>query len=92
MRYANGLDREILAPLLAKNVGKARTSLLKRTCTFNSGIPITEDIMSSLSLKDRDYLQKLSQDNLFGVNMEIEVSCTDCGEDFKGKLNPVNFL
>ncbi len=92
MRYANGLDREILAPLLVKNVGKARTSLLKRTCTFNSGIPITDDIMSSLSLKDRDYLQKLSQDNLFGVNMEIEVSCTDCGEDFKGKLNPVNFL
>lgn len=92
MRLPVGLDREVLNPLMNKNLGKARTTMFTRLCKFDSGYPVTDDIMSSLVLKDRDYLQNLLDDNLFGVNPKVDITCTNCGEEFTGNLNAINFI
>lgn len=92
LRLPTGQDREILTPIAKKNAAQASTLMLTRLCKFEDGLYVTEDIMRDLTVRDREYLQKLLQENLFGVNLEIEVVCTDCGEEFRGNLNSTNFI
>lgn len=87
-----GLDREILAPVVTNNVAKAETLMLTRLCKFDDNTPITDDVMASLSLRDRKYLQKILNDNLFGVNTLVDISCPDCGTEFTASLNVKNFI
>ena len=92
MRLPTGQDREILTPIAKKNVAQASTLMLTRLCKFEDGLYVTEDIMRDLTVRDREYLQKLLQESLFGINLEIDVTCTGCGEDFRGNLNATNFF
>ena len=92
LRLPTGQDREILTPVARKNVAQASTLMLTRLCKFEDGLAVTEDVMRDLTVRDREYLQKVLQENLFGVNLEIDVTCTSCGEDFKGNLNSTNFI
>ena len=91
MRLANGLDREILTPLAKTNIAKAETLLLTRLCAFED-YPVDENVMSSLTLRDREYLQKLLEENFFGYKLDVEVTCDQCGEVFSGSMNVVNFI
>lgn len=92
MRLANGLDREILTPLAKKNLARANTVLLTRLCKFNDGTYIDEDVMANLTVKDREYLNGILNDNAFGYDLSVDVECDQCGETFRGSLNMVNFL
>ena len=92
MRLPNGLDREILTPLAKKNLARANTVLLTRLCKFTDGMPVDEDVMSSLTVKDREYLNTLLGENNFGYVLSVEVECDQCGEIFEGNINAVNFL
>ena len=92
LRLPTGQDREILTPIAKKNTAQASTLMLTRLCKFEDGLYVTEDIMRDLTVRDREYLQKVLQENLFGVNLEIDVTCTSCGEYFKGNLNSTNFI
>ena len=92
LRLPTGQDREILTPIAKKNVAQASTLMLTRLCKFEDGLYVTEDVMRDLTVRDREYLQKVLQENLFGVNLEVDVVCTNCGEDFKGNLNTTNFI
>lgn len=92
MRLSTGLDREILIPLAKTNPSKAETTMLTRLCKFDDGMPIDEDVMASLVVKDRRYLQELMRDNLFGLKTEVEITCTTCGEVFTGSMNSSNFI
>lgn len=92
MRLATGLDREILIPVARTNSSRADTIMLTRLCSFNDGTKVDDDVMGGLTLKDRKYLQELLQDNLFGLNFELEINCDSCGETFKTALNSVNFI
>lgn len=92
MRLATGLDREILTPLAKTNLAKAETVMLTRLCKFDDGAYVDDDVMSSLSIRDREYLQKLLQEHYFGVKLEIEVTCDSCGETFMGTFNASNFI
>ena len=58
MRLPTGLDREILTPLAKTNLAKAETVMLTRLCKFDDGAYVDDDVMSSLSIRDREYLQK----------------------------------
>lgn len=87
-----GLDREILSPVVATNVAKAETLMLTRLCRFDDNTPVTDDVMASLSLRDRKYLQRLLNENLFGVNTQVDISCPDCGTEFTASLNVKNFI
>lgn len=92
MRLPTGFDREVLTPLARTNLAKAETVMLTRLCKFTDGLPVDEDVMSSLSIRDREYLKNLLHENYFGVNLEMEVSCDSCGETFKGTFNATNFM
>lgn len=92
MRLPTGFDREVLTPIAKKNVAQASTLMLTRLCKFDDEVYVTDDVMRDLVTRDREYLQKLLQDNLFGVNLEVGVTCAECGEEFKGNLNSVNFI
>lgn len=91
-RLTNGLDQEILIPVAIKNTAKANTLLLTRLCRFDDGYPIDEDLIGDLTIKDRDYLNKLLIDNRFGVDLSTEVTCESCGNVFEGSFNPINFI
>ena len=92
MRLPNGLDREILTPLAKSNLARAETVMLTRLCKFSDDMPIDESVMGDLSIRDREYLQKLLQEHNFGVSLETEVTCDSCGETFTGAFNATNFL
>lgn len=92
MRRPNGLDSELLTPMAKNNIAKAETLLLTRLCKFDDGTYVDESVMASLSIKDRQYLQKLLTENQFGVDMSVFITCDQCGEEFKGSLNQSNFI
>ena len=92
MRLPNGIDREVLTPLAKKNLAKAETIMLTRICRFKDGAYVDENVMANLTTKDRNYLIGLMQDNNFGVNMTVDITCDNCGEEFKANLNATNFI
>ena len=91
LRLPKGIDREILIPVAKNNKAKADTVMLTRVCKFND-MTVDEDIISSLSMVDREYLIKLLQENLFGIIPNIDISCPDCGVEFTASLNATNFI
>ena len=92
MRLPTGLDREILTPLAKTNLAKAETVMLTRLCKFDDGAYVDDDVMSGLSIRDREYLQNLLREHFFGVKLETEVTCDSCGETFLGSFNATNFI
>lgn len=93
LRLPNGLDREILVPIAKKNLAQGTTMLLTRCIEFSDeGVYVTNDLMSNMVSRDREYLNELLQENNFGVELGIEVTCTECGDTFDGTFNPVNFI
>lgn len=92
LRLPTGLDREVLTPLAKTNLAKAETFMLTRLCKFDDGAYVDDDVMGSLSIRDRGYLQKLLQEHLFGVKLETEITCDSCGESFMGSFNASNFI
>lgn len=82
LRLMNGYDREVVIPLMLKNKAQATTSIIARTMTLEDETPVFADNVKAMSLRDRDYLEKLSTENIFGVVMKpSEVICTTCGAD-----------
>lgn len=92
LRHPNGLDREVLDGVIKKNSGLANTLMLSRCIVDLEGIKVYDDLVRSLSLKDRTYLLQLLQDHKFGVDLNIEVECPTCYNTFKASLNAVNFI
>lgn len=92
IRTANGFDREVLIPVARINTSKADTLMLTRLCSFDDGTNVDDDVMASLTVKDRKYLQELMKENLFGIDFETEITCDNCGEIFVTSLNSINFI
>lgn len=92
LRQANGLDREIIVPLYKKNVASAKTMLLTRLMTFDDGTQVFNDKVADMTLRDREYLEKLIEENIFGINTAIEVVCDNCGEELTGQLGNSDFF
>lgn len=92
IRLPVGLDREILTPLAKQNQAKATTSMLTRLCKFDDGVPVTEEVMSDLTVRDRKYLMDLLEEQKFGYVLSVEVECDSCGQTFDGSLNSSNFI
>jgi hypothetical protein len=92
IRRPIGEDREILDPILRKNPGLANTMMLTRCMKFDDNYSVTDIVTRNLMSKDRTYLMGLLNDNRFGVDLDLEVFCTSCGETFTGSLNALNFI
>lgn len=92
LRHPNGLDREALDTVMRKNSGLANTLMLSRCIVELEGIKVHDDIVRNLSMKDRNYLLSLINENRFGVDLAVEVECPTCAETFKASLNATNFI
>lgn len=92
LRYPDGFDREILDQVARKNLGLANTMLLTRIITEFDGLKVTDDLLRKFSMRDREYLVNLLQENKFGVDLTVEITCTACGEPFTGTSSLENFL
>ena len=57
IRMLNGLDREIVFPQFRKNSAVATTLLLPRLIKFDDGAVVTNDMVSDMSVRDREYLE-----------------------------------
>lgn len=91
MRLPNCGDREVLTPVARKNQVEAETKMLARVSEFDD-LEMTEDVLRSLVLKDRRYLDSILEENFFGYKLECVVPCENCGEEFRTTLNAVNFF
>lgn len=92
IRRATGIDREVTIPVAKNNLSKAETLLLTRLCQFDDDVYADEETFSNLTIRDRSYLEKLLTENDFGIDLNLDVTCPECGEEFKGTLNVVNFM
>lgn len=90
--YPKGIDRETVAPIASKNVARGRTLLLTRIMKFDDETPVNEKVLKKLTLGDRNYLSRLLDEHQFGVDVDIEIECPECGNTFTGALNITNFL
>lgn len=92
LRQVNGLDREIVFPLFKKNNASATTMLLTRLMSFSDDTPVFNDRVAEMSLRDREYLENLIKENVFGINTNIEITCDVCGEDISGQVGTSDFF
>jgi hypothetical protein len=92
IRLPNGCDREILTPVARQNPTKADTLMLTRCMSFDDGYPVDDDLASSLTVRDRKMATEALRQMRFGVSMDFEIACEECGAVFTATLNPINFL
>lgn len=92
MRRPNGLDREVLDPIIKKNIGLANTMMLARCVLEFEGSKVYDDIIRKLTVKDRNYLLDLVKEHNYGLDLSVELTCPNCGETFKASLNATNFI
>lgn len=92
LRHPNGLDREILDGVIRKNQGLANTLMLSRCIVDLEGLKVYDELVRSLSIKDRNYLLSVMKEHKFGANLEVDVECPTCYQTFKASLNAVNFI
>jgi uncharacterized protein (UPF0212 family) len=91
IRIPTGLDRELLDPVVRKNIGEGNTLMITRCIVEFDGVHVTNDVVRKMSIKDREYLLKLIQEHMFGINFVTDVTCSECGAEFKSTFNVSNF-
>ena len=92
IRLPNGFDREIVTPLFKKNPSTAMTMMLTRLMAFNDGALVTQNLVNEMTLRDREILEKIIKENTFGIDTNIEIICSSCGQDISGEVGQSNFL
>jgi len=94
LRMPNGEDVEIVIPKMLKNTASGTSLLLTRCIEFDDGTKQTEDGIARMSTRDRQYIERLLSENVFGFKENIEVTCVNCGEtiDVYVGNNVVNFF
>jgi len=92
LRLPNGFDREIVTPLFKKNVSTAMTMMLTRLIAFNDGALVTQNNVNEMTLRDREILEKIIKENTFGLDTNIDIVCSTCGQDISGEVGQSNFL
>lgn len=92
LRLPNGLDRELVNPLFKKNPSSAMTMLLTRLMSFKDGAVVTQSLVSDMSLRDREILEKIVKEYNFGLDTSVDIVCSSCGQDIGGEVGQSNFL
>lgn len=92
IRMLNGLDREIIFPQFKKNVAVGTTLLITRLIKFDDGAVVTNDMVSDMSVRDREYLEKIIKECTFGVSTNVEITCDNCGAEISGEAGASNFF
>lgn len=91
LRLPNGFDREIVTPQFKKNMSTAVSLLLTRLISFEDAV-VTQKNVAEMSLRDRDYLQEILEENSFGLDTHFDIYCETCGADLSGEVGQSNFF
>lgn len=93
LRHATGLDREALDKVITQNPSVANTLLLARCIKSLGTLPITDDLLRKLSLRDRNFLFDLIRNEAFGYDVDdFEIECPNCGRELRVSFNQTDFL
>jgi hypothetical protein len=96
LREITGADQEaMLAPQLRQNPAKMLTALLARVIVRLGTLDksrIDTRVTADLTKRDRDFLIVKLKEIDSGPEMELDVSCPDCGRKFKAALDIADFL
>lgn len=92
LRLPNGFDREIIVPYFKKNSSTAKSLLLSRIVSFDEGVVVSQKNITEMSLRDRDILEHLLEDNVFGLDTDTEIYCDNCGANLSGEVGQSNFF
>ena len=92
LRLPNGFDREIVTPMFRKNPSTATTMLLTRIMSFSDGAVITQNSVNDMTVRDREILEKIIKEHSFGIDTNIDIVCSSCGQDISGEMGQSNFL
>lgn len=93
LRHATGLDREALDRMITQNPSVANTLLLARCIKSLGDVPVTDDLLRKLSLRDRNYLFELIRNESFGYDVnDFEIECPSCGRELRVSFNQTDFL
>lgn len=93
LRHATGLDREALDKMITQNPSVANTLLLARCIKSLGTVPVTDDLLRKLSLRDRNFLFDLIKNESFGYDVDdFEIECPNCGMELRVSFNQTDFL
>jgi hypothetical protein len=93
MRLPTGVEQEYLSSDKARNGGTATTSLLTACCVSLGTVKgVTSNIIRSLSLRDRQIMGKVLNDNMPGPILESDNTCPSCHHEWKEALLVSDFF
>ena len=92
LRLPNGLDMELVTPLIKKNTSSAMTVLLTRLVSFSDGATVSQACINEMSLRDREVLEKIIKENDFGISTNFDLICDSCGRGFSAGIAQSNFF
>ena len=92
LRLPTVLDEEIVVPAMKKNPSAGKTLLLARLIKFDDGAVVTKDVVRNFTVSNRDYLEEIINDNVFGIDIKMHIECPSCGENIDGVAGESNFF
>lgn len=95
IRCINGADLEMVTPMFKRNEASAMSLLLSRVIKMDDegeGFHLTNRDVTNMTIGDRDYLKRMLEDLRFGISLNTEVVCDNCGEYQDAEVGSSDFL
>ena len=98
LRLPTGADESAVVPQMRQNASLGKNALLSRCMKSLGDLPkhrlesIGPRILADLTMTDRRLIDRALNQAAPGVDLIREVTCTNCGTDFKSSLDMTNFL
>lgn len=85
-RVQTGAEEELLDQIKAKSNDFLSLAMLARFVELDNHNPVTLDQVKSLPLADRTWIRKKFTDHEGTMDNDVEVTCPDCGHEFKTSI------
>lgn len=72
IRYSTNGDRNRFAPIAQRDFAKGKTIMILNLTEFDDDFELTEQIVRKMTMRDREYLIKLSAENQFGLDLKFQ--------------------
>jgi hypothetical protein len=98
MRLPTGADESAVASQMRQNASLGKNALLSRCLKSLGDLPkhrleaIGPKILSELTLTDRRLIDRALSQSAPGVDLIREITCPNCGGEFRTSLDMTNFL
>ena len=95
VRLITGSDAELVLPQFKKNQASATTFLMTKLLKFDDegdGFKLNTQMVSNMTTHDRETILDIMKENTFGVEMDVDITCPNCGEYLSTNAGTSNFL